>query len=297
MSDPRTGPPGIERLTSRSKVVARLILLALLTLFWLPIMVVARLLRLPLSRRIPGHWYRAACRILGWRVITHGVPSDAPRTFFVSNHISYADILALGSVVDVSYIAKAEVASWPVMGYLAKLAGTSFIERRSSHAATQRDELTTRLEAGDRLVLFPEGTSNDGMRVRPFKSALFSVTQIADSPTPVIVQPVSIAYTRLDGIPLRRMFRPYYAWFGDMTLVPHLVWLLGLGVVTIEITFHEPVPADRFESRKVMADYCHKVVSAGMSALNAGRADAPLPAPADTQILDSLQDGASVAKS
>ena len=145
-------------------------------------------------------------------------------TLFVCNHSSYLDITVLGSMILGSFVAKTEVASWPFFGMLAKLQRTIFVDRRRHSTHTQRDDLLARLTEGDNVILFPEGTSNDGNRVLPFRSALFSVAeprrhgggegQIKD----LIVQPVSIAYVRLNGLPVGHGLRPLFAWYGDMEL-------------------------------------------------------------------------------
>ena len=98
----------------------------------------------------------------------------------------------------------------------------------------------------------------------PFKSALFSLAEIGRDGGPITVQPVSIAYTHLDGIPLGRHMRPFVAWYGDMDLLPHLWALLGLGRLTVHVDFHAPVTIADFASRKEMADYCQRVVGGGV---------------------------------
>ena len=129
-----------------------------------------------------------------------------------------------------SFIAKTEVAGWPLFGWLARLQRSVFIDRRARSTAHQRDSIAARLAAGEALILFPEGTSGDGNRLLPFKSALFSVADHAPATAgAVTVQPVSIAYTRLDGMPLGRALRPFFAWYGSMSLAPHLWRMLGLG--------------------------------------------------------------------
>ncbi len=272
MNGRQAGLPATDRFSSRGKAIFRLCGLVVLTLGLMPPQICALLLRLPAARAIPRLWHRVAVRIMGWRVVVHGAPSHAPRTLYVANHASYSDIVVLGSLADINFIAKAEVAGWPVFGFLARLHGTMFIERRGAKAAAQRDEIANRLDKGHKLVLFAEGTSNDGIHVQPFKSALFSVVHGAADGPEITLQPVSIAYTRLDGVPVGRTFLSHFAWYGDMTLVPHLLELLGLGSVTIEVTFHEPVDASRFETRRALAEYCHGVVSSGVAASNAGTA-------------------------
>ena len=146
---------------------------------------------------------------------------------FACNHMSYSDIAILGSLLPASFVAKAEVANWPLFGLLAKLQRTVFIDRRATKATEQRDEMICRLEGGDSMILFPEGTSSDGNKVLPFKSALFGVAQVEPHGQPLLVQPVSLAYTRLDGMPVGRALRPYFAWYGAMTLVSHFWEVAG----------------------------------------------------------------------
>ncbi|MGE5514214.1 MAG: lysophospholipid acyltransferase family protein [Bacteroidota bacterium] len=220
-------------------------------------------------------YFRVCNRLLGFRVVVRGaaIAPDRP-VLFVSNHTSYLDILILGSVLDANFVAKAEVSGWPGFGYLARIAKTVFIERSRGATGRERDQLGTRLAQGDSLILFPEGTSNDGNRVLPFKSAFFAVAQHNTAAgTPLPVQPVSVAYTRLDGRVMGRAFRPFYAWYGDMTLAGHLFDALGLGELTVEVIFHPVVTIADFTDRKALANHCHDVVSYGVVTALAGRLD------------------------
>jgi 1-acyl-sn-glycerol-3-phosphate acyltransferase len=128
-----------------------------------------------------------------------------------------------------------------------------------------------RLEQGDNLILFPEGTSNDGNRVLPFKSALFGVAEKEIGGQPLTVQPVSISYIRLDGIPVGRRYRPYFAWYGDMEMAGHLWNVFGLGQTTVAIEFHQPVTIAQFASRKLLSAHCERVVAEGVSRAIHGR--------------------------
>jgi 1-acyl-sn-glycerol-3-phosphate acyltransferase len=198
----------------------------------------------------------------------------------VANHVSYLDIEVLGSLLKASFVAKAEVATWPFFAWLARLQETVFVERRAHRAAEHRDEMSRRLEAGDDLVLFAEGTSGDGNAILSFKSALFSVAERRPHDRPLTVQPVSIAYTRLDGLPLGRYLRPFLAWYGDMELGSHLWHAISLGRVTVVVEFHEPVTLEQFGSRRALSDYCYEVVSRGVAAALSGRPQPLLPPPA-----------------
>ena len=252
--------------------------IALWTLGGLAAQGVALSLRLIDWYAVPGRWYRVSCRLAGISINTSGVPVDtsagaASPVLFVANHISYLDIFVLGSLLRASFVAKSEVASWPVLGFLSKVQRTVFVDRRARYAANQRHALSARLAAGDSLILFPEGTSSCGTHTLPFKSALFSVAAHEGDHQPVIVQPVSLAYTRVEAMPMGRLMRPFFAWYGDMTLAPHLWRVLGLGTITVDVTFHPPVTLQTFGSRKVLAAHCQSVIAEGAAKARSGRGE------------------------
>jgi 1-acyl-sn-glycerol-3-phosphate acyltransferase len=247
------------------------------TVLLMPVQLVGLAFRQRWSTTLPVLYHRWCCHILGFRIRVVGTPTRSRPVLFVANHVSYTDVTTLGSLVAGSFIAKAEVADWPFFGWLAKLQRSVFIDRRAGSAAVQRDAVSTRLAAGDALILFPEGTSGDGNRVLPFKTAIFAAAQPSDLP-PVIVQPVSIAYTRLDGMPIGRLYRPYFAWYGSATLAPHIWSMVGLGVVEVEIEFHPPTFFADCGSRKALAAYCYARIAGGVAGALFGRAQ-PMPAP------------------
>ena len=155
-------------------------------------------------------WCRATARLLGVRIRHAGGPfTDCP-TLFVANHVSYLDVLALGSFADGSFIAKSEVASWPLFGLLARLTRTMFIRRHWRQALVQRNALAARMREGESFILFGEGTSSNGLDVRPIKTSLLSVAEPWILDCPIAVQPITLAYSRLaDGTPVGpRELRP-----------------------------------------------------------------------------------------
>jgi len=229
-------------------------------------------------RRARGfaRWYHRRClRLLGFSVRIAGAPVPGRPTLFVSNHVSYLDITVLGSVIEGSFVAKSEVSSWPLFGLLAKLQRTVFVDRQRRTTAVQRDVITERLTQGDDLILFPEGTSSDGIHVLPFKSALFSVADRQIDGVPLTVQPISLAYAQLDGVPLSRAMMPFFAWYGDMDLAGHLWRVAGFGRTVIDLTFHPPATIAELGSRKALAQHCEALVVGGLSASLAGRVPPP----------------------
>lgn len=240
-------------------------------------------------KNIPERYQRFLSRLFGIRVTIIGKPVQDRGVLMVSNHTSYLDILALGGIARVSFVAKSEVASWPLFGTFARLQRTVFVEReRRSKTGVSRDQIRERLLEGDALVLFPEGTSNDGNRVLPFKSALMGAaeSQIGmdanGAPIYVPVQPVSITYVGLHGIPMGRENRPLYAWYGDMELVDHLWEGLKTGPVDLIIQFHEPLTVDQVGGRKNLAriveDKIRHGQAMGLAGLAGRQTSAPSPA-------------------
>ena len=217
-------------------------------------------------------WYYVfLARLVGIKVVIRGAQATARPRLVVSNHISYFDIIALGTVIKGEFVAKSELAGWPFFGTIAKIARVVFINRKRQAAGDARDQIQDRLDAGATLIMFPEGTSGDGNRMKPFKSALFAVAERQAKGAAVTIQPVSLAYTRLNGLPMGVGWRPLVAWYGDMDLMPHLRRLLQLGTVTCEITFHPAVTANDFAGRKVLAAHCEQVTRDGFARLLAGR--------------------------
>lgn len=245
------------------------------TLLLVPLQALALALKLPARFVIPRFYHAVCARIIGIDIVVRGRPAGAGPVLVVSNHSSYLDITVLGALIEGSFVAKSEVAGWPGFGFLARLQRTVFIERKArSTAGRQRDDLKARLEAGDTLILFPEGTSSDGNRTLPFKTALFAVAGTRVGGHPVRVQPVSVTPTRLDGLPMGFAFRPFYAWYGDMDLAPHLWQAFCAGRMEVVVEFHEPVTLEAFSSRKALAEHCQRAVAHGVERAVAGRGGA-----------------------
>jgi 1-acyl-sn-glycerol-3-phosphate acyltransferase len=240
------------------------------TLLLMPVQALGLGLGRPWVASFPRFYHRQCCRMLGLAVRIIGNPTPARPVLFAVNHVSYLDITVLGSLIAGSFIAKTEVARWPLFGWLARLQRSVFINRQVRSTAEQRDSIAGRLAANEALILFPEGTSGDGNRILPFKSALFSVADHRAA-GPVTVQPVSIAYTRLDGMPIGRRLRPLFAWYGSMAMAPHLWTVLGLGTVEIVVEFHAPTTMADCGSRKALARYCEDAVARGLARALSGR--------------------------
>ena len=262
---PRAIPqPGVFK-TSRFLAGLRATGIALWTL-WLAVLNLRSILaKRGVTPAVTMQWHKMTQRIAAIDVRVTGTPIRDRPVLFVANHASYLDIVVLGALLPCSFVSKSEVRDWPIFGWLAVQQRTVFIERDPRKADRHLSEMKQRIEDGGCLVLFPEGTSSDGSRVLPFKSALFQSASIEFPKTGQIeVQTVSIAYNRLDGMPMGRALRPLYTWFGDMELVPHLMGWLGLGTVGVDVVFHEPLRMADVGGRKELAQATQRACTHGL---------------------------------
>lgn len=173
------------------------------------------------------HWCQFARRVLGLRLTTLRIMPEVG--LLVCNHLSYLDIIALSSLRPCVFVAKRDVRGWPLFGWLARAAGTIFVER-NSRAATLDEvaQITSAIRAGLLVVLFPEGTSSDGKTVLPFKSPLLQAAVQAECP----VAAAAIDYEVAEGSVADEI-----CYWSDMTLVPHLLNLFGKRVIEARICF------------------------------------------------------------
>lgn len=188
-------------------------------------------------------WSRGLCRVFGVRVSVEGPPPPRPPFFLVANHLSYLDIIALGTQLPCVFVAKAEIDSWPLFGALCRSVNTIFIDRKAKrklHGVIERIEET--LAAGQGVVIFPEGTSGAGHEVLPFRSPLLELPARMNHP----VRWAAITYRSPAGATPTHLA---VTWWGDMPLGAHLKELLGLDWVEASLRFGaEPVAhADRKE--------------------------------------------------
>ena len=220
----------------------------------------------PHSYFIPNLWHRGVCIIFGVHVRVEGIPYRDSQTIYVGNHLSYLDISAIGNFLKASFVAKADVANWPVFGFLSKLQQTAFISRSRKDARKEKNALENMIEKGKSLIIFPEGTSTDGKTVRPFKSSLFSIALGSDNPA-LMVQPFTISMSSVNGKSVEKQEdRDTYAWHIEMDTKMHQhLWSFAKSKgCTLTLTFHEPIVAKNYDDRKEMAQICHEKVLDGL---------------------------------
>ncbi|QQG35142.1 MAG: 1-acyl-sn-glycerol-3-phosphate acyltransferase [Micavibrio aeruginosavorus] len=241
-------------------------------LIWCLIMVPVQLVIMLFKGRKPAYttpwlWHKGVCRLFGLTVQIEGAPHTGSQVIFVCNHMSYLDIPVIGSVLKASFVAKSEVASWPVFGFLSKLQQTAFISRSKTTLGNDKNALETMLKDGRSMIIFPEGTSTDGRSVVPFKSSLFSIALSEDALAQDIwLQPMTLCLIAVDRQnPEDQKIRDLYAWHGEMDLAPHLSAFTRTRGATIKITFHPPIQARALPDRKKLAQICHEHVARGLT--------------------------------
>jgi lyso-ornithine lipid O-acyltransferase len=261
------------------RVIGRGLAVALWTFVSIPVQAVLNAVPGRAGRvRFARVYWHNFCRLIGLkvRVLGSSARGDGRRVVYVSNHSSWLDIPVLGGTLEACFIAKAEVGAWPMVRTIARLGRTIFVSRRKSRTGLEAAAIRERLAAGDDLILFPEGTTSDGARVMKFRSSFFALAEVE---APPILQPVSVVYDRLDGLPALRSTRPLFAWYGDMEIGPHFWRLAQHHGLRATVVLHEPVDPLACPDRKALARALWQVVADGAATLRQNRPAHPLPAP------------------
>ncbi|MBC7183578.1 MAG: 1-acyl-sn-glycerol-3-phosphate acyltransferase [Marinobacter sp.] len=206
--------------------------------------------------------FRWACRCLGLDIHQHGSPSD-DTVLFVSNHISWSDIPILGSLAPIRFLSKAEVGQWPLIGWLARQAGTLFITRGGGQARQVRNRISANLKAGESVLVFPEGTTSAGLTVLPFHGLLLKAGPESNTP----IQPVTISY--------RRAGRPDHLapFIGDDEFHSHLLRMLRQPSARVDIIFHAPVCLAAETGTGELTQQLHGVILEGLARIHGGELD------------------------
>jgi 1-acyl-sn-glycerol-3-phosphate acyltransferase len=281
VSAPDDAVPRQPRILRQLRAMRRAVWIIALLLVSMPIQAV--LLRLPGRRKIDfaAFFWKTIAGFLGLKVRVIGTrlenrAGERP-VIYVCNHSSWADIPAVGGQIKGCFVSKDDVAGWPIIGTVARLGRTVFVTRNRTGTLRERDEMQEKLASGDALILFPEGTSSDGARVLPFRSSFFAAAYGEVKP---IIQPVSVVYDRLAGLPVSHATRSVFAWYGDMDLAPHVWQLAQWQGKRVTLMFHAPLDPLDFADRKALANATWQAVADGAAALRQNRATTPVRAAA-----------------
>ncbi len=252
------------RMVNNLRATLRAILLISWLALCLPFVFGFWLARLETLRgRIAQLFYAGAGWICGLRVQVHGVLHRERPLMLVSNHASYLDIFVLGRMAPLSFTPKKEVRSWPLIGFLCVLADCVFVERRPSEMQAAAAQMKKRLAKGKLLCLFPEGTTSDGVHLKPFKSGFLQLAEQQMLP----VQPASIAYTHIGRTPISAARREEVAWVGEATFFGHFWHFLTLPSVRVEVMLFPAQHISQHQNRKALTQACEQLVGQGVAQL------------------------------
>jgi 1-acyl-sn-glycerol-3-phosphate acyltransferase len=255
------------------RMVLRLLLVLGWTLSAMPVQAV--LLQIPgrAKERFALTYWRGVRGILGLRITVQGELSTQRPVVFIANHCSWIDIVAFGSVLPGCFVAKAEIAGWPFINLVARLGRTVFVSRVKTSVDRERGDLAGRLAAGDNIILFPEGTTSDGSRILRFQSSFLA---IAEAPAKPFIQPVTLVYDRLNGLPVRRQDRTMISWYGGMDLASHYPRIGRQRSLHATLILDPAIPPGAYGNRKALSAALEARLTANAAALRQGRAVAPV---------------------
>ncbi len=236
------------------RALAFVLVLAFFVILVAPLQALARRSNWPLQHKIQTFFCQTMCRMIGLEVSAQGgLPAAAPR-FVVANHVSWTDIIAITSLYPLVFLAKSEVAGWPVLGFLARLQGTIFVDRANRQAIPRVNAALAReLRQGRDVVVFAEGTSTNGTATPKFNAAHFAMLRDLAQESAVAVTPTAFAYfPREESAENAKTFD--VGWYGDMSFLPHLWGLMRRGGARCTIIFGEPIEPAAFKDRKALAE-------------------------------------------
>lgn len=213
-------------------------------------------------------WAKGFCKVIGLRVCRYGEPTTST-CMMVSNHVSWIDIAVFAATTEVHFLSKIEVRDWPLIGWLAEVAGTLFIKRGGDNTGGVIEDLHDFLQADKSILMFPEGTTTQGLTVRRFHSRLFAAAIRAGVP----VQPMTILYEKHGSLNYAAPF------VGDDDMLAHLVRFLRHSAGTVHLMAHTPIPTTVDSSTAEITRLASAAVNAGHARLLADLDTPPGPPP------------------
>jgi 1-acyl-sn-glycerol-3-phosphate acyltransferase len=234
------------------RAVLRLLLIALLLIGILPLHGLWRLFRL--RSPWPTLFLKSASHAAGLRIAVHGTPLKRD-VLFIANHLSWLDILAVAGKTGSAFVAKADMAPWPVIGWMATLNNSVYVAREDRlNVGTQATAMKTALETGQPLTLFPEGTTGDGRTLLPFRSSL--VASVSPPPQGISIQPVAVDYGTN---------APFIAWTDNEPVGANALRVLAVpGHIPVTLHFMAPLDHADFADRKAIAAHARDAIAASL---------------------------------
>ena len=265
------------------RAISKIILCAVWTIFIVPLQYVYEAC-LYLSRRKPVKqspfirvWYCGMRCLLGIRITQRGTlpVQKNQQSLYIANHSSYLDILVLGERLPSFFVAKSDMANWPIFGFLTKLGRTLFIDRQRSLIKQQMKLVSHALNEGKQLLIFPESKTSDACHILPFKSGLLNVLYEVNTPD-IAVIPVCVVYTAINGLPLSEKNKDIVAWYGGMTLPPHAWTVLQQKSIDVCVDILPPLAINDYTDAKELTWQCEDKIKTAFAARSPVLFDTPV---------------------
>lgn len=250
------------------RLFLRLVLFALWTLALVPFQLIILLFsKDDVAYILPRLWHRGVLKIANTQIILTGNIPLTGKNFYIGNHISSMDIPILGAHLIASFVAKADVARYPLFGFLARVQQTLFISRNPAHAEKAIAKIRQTLLANRSIILFPEGTSTDASYIAPFKSSLFTLP-IEFAHDRVSIVPFTLQLISVEGsTDLTRARRNQFTLSPDVEFWQNFFSIMGLNEAVVRLHFHPPLAMTEGINRKILAAQAHDIVSAPLPPL------------------------------
>ncbi len=218
------------------RLVFILIFLLLIIAFSIPIQIFCNIIGFKLKRIYPLYFYQMIKIVTGININfnTTRLNKKNMGVLYIANHVSWFDIICLGTLLNARFIAKKEVSQMGIFGFLAMLSNTFFIDNE-----------------------------NKNKIIKNFKSSMLECA--FDNNNEIKIQPISICYSKLNNIPMGIYLRRNIAWVGDTSMVAAMANFLRSGRITVDIIFHDLMSVNNFKNRKELAAHCEKQILSGLN--------------------------------
>ncbi len=248
------------------RLIFILMFLLLIIAFSIPVQFFFNIIGFKLKKIYPLYFYQMIKIVTGININFNKIKLNKNNmgVLYIANHVSWFDIICLGTLLNARFIAKKEVSQMGIFGFLAMLSNTFFIDNENKNKILEYNHLIQKkLKAGENFIIFPEGTTSDGNGIKNFKSSMLECA--FDNNNEINIQPISICYSKLNNIPMGIYLRRNIAWVGDTSMVAAMANFLRSGRITVDIIFHDLMSVNSFKNRKELAAHCEKQILSGLN--------------------------------
>lgn len=245
-----------------SRAICRVLILIFSALFFAPILLILSIFFPPLFSPFRRFFFKFLLKMAGIKLEIQGQLKKGKKVVYVANHISYMDVLALGAKIPGSFVAKNEVGKWPLINFVSVATRTLLIARITKFPFSELCSFKRKIYRGENVIFFPEGTTSEGSSILKFKSSLFRIAEEANENNIINIQPISLAYTKINGERTNYNTRKKLAWYGDAEFVPHLWEMFKTPRMTISLFFHPALTYRKPASRKLVTQEVRRSIEA-----------------------------------